>query len=89
MSVNPWEVHCIKDFLFLNCPECAFKTKVGDFFQDHATKNHPSSSAFYERNPLSCINTEDHVSIDLPKQIETIAEIVCFEDLGCVIIKWI
>ena len=89
MSENPWEVHCIKDFLFLNCPECAFKTKVGDFFQDHATKNHPSSSAFYERDPLNYIDTEDHVSIDLPKKNETIAEIVCLEDLGCVITKWI
>ena len=62
MSLNPWEVHCIKDFLFLNCPECAFKTKVGDFFQDHATKNHPSSSAFYERDPLNCINTGKSLS---------------------------
>ena len=40
-SNNPWNVGNIQEFSFLNCPECAFKTKQDYFFQDHAMKNHP------------------------------------------------
>ena len=33
MSENPWHVESIQDFAFLNCPECAFKTKEEGYFQ--------------------------------------------------------
>ena len=38
---NPWQVDSIQDFAFLNCPECSFKTKTEDFFQEHAVTSHP------------------------------------------------
>ena len=91
MSINPWEVHCIKDFLFLNCPECSFKTKGKDFFQDHAVKNHPLSDAFYENenDPFKRDNFQNLASI--ASQIESIEDIVCKdnETLWFVIIKLI
>ena len=89
MSINPWEVHCIKDFLFLNCPECSFKTKGKDFFQDHAVKNHPLSDAFYENDPFNRDDFQSQESI--ASQIESVEDIVCKDDetLGFVIIKLI
>ena len=48
MANNPWIVDNLQAFLFLNCPECAFKTKKQTFFQNHATKNHPLSCVFFE-----------------------------------------
>ena len=41
MSDNPWQVDSIQDFVFLNCPECHFKTKEEVYFQEHAVTNHP------------------------------------------------
>ena len=50
MSINPWSVNNIKEFLFLNCPECAYKTKVQNKFQDHAIETHPLSCTFFGAN---------------------------------------
>jgi hypothetical protein len=47
MANNPWIADNLQAFLFLNCPECAFKTKKQTFFQNHATKNHPLSCVFF------------------------------------------
>ena len=44
---NPWLVDNIDDFWFLNCPECAFKTKIQNDFQKHAVGNHTSSSVLF------------------------------------------
>ena len=49
MKTNPWLVDSIKAFSFLNCPECAFRTKEENLFAYHAAKNHPLSSAFYDK----------------------------------------
>ncbi len=89
MSINPWEVHCIKDFLFLNCPECSFKTTGKDLFQDHAVKNHPLSDAFYENDPFNRDDFQSQESI--ASQIESVEDIVCKYDetLGFVIIRGI
>ena len=53
MSANPWLVENIQEFSFLNCPECAFKVKDEDKFQDHAVRNHSQSSALFGQNPKS------------------------------------
>ena len=45
---NPWQVQSIEAFSFLNCPECVFKIKDEDLFQEHAVKNHPKSCVFFE-----------------------------------------
>ena len=49
MNSNPWQVDSIKAFSFLNCPECVFRTKEEGIFAYHAAKNHPLSSAFYDK----------------------------------------
>ena len=49
MNTNPWQVDSIKAFSFLNCPECTFRTKEENLFAYHAAKNHPLSSAFYDK----------------------------------------
>ena len=48
MTYNPWQVHSIQDFSFLNCPECSFKSKEENFFQHHAMQNHPLSFVLFE-----------------------------------------
>ena len=50
MSENPWWVENIKEFSFLNCPECPFKAKKEITFTNHAMKNHPLSSVFFGTN---------------------------------------
>lgn len=45
---NPWKVDNIKAFSFLNCPECSFKVKDENSFQNHAVKNHPLSSVLFD-----------------------------------------
>ena len=44
---NPWLVESIEAFSFLKCPECKFDTKKENFFQVHATENHPLSFVFF------------------------------------------
>ena len=41
MTQNPWQVESIQAFVYINCPECSFKTKEEGFFQDHAVASHP------------------------------------------------
>jgi hypothetical protein len=48
LSENPWLADNIQSFVFINCPECAFKTKKENSFQDHAKKKHLRSFAFFE-----------------------------------------
>ena len=49
MNSNLFSSENIKDFWFLNCPECAFKTKMETMFKSHAYQNHPTSSIFFGR----------------------------------------
>ena len=58
MSENPWLVHNIQSFLYLNCPECGFKTKMKNYFQDHAIKKHPLSCEFFEKSIVQVIFSE-------------------------------
>ena len=45
---NPWEVESIQEFSFLNCPECPFRTKAKEIFQNHAVENHPKSFILFD-----------------------------------------
>ena len=64
---NPWLVDDIEDFWFLNCPECAFKTKEQNDFQKHAVGNHTLSLALF-----SCDSSESHEAAATNKEeIET------------------
>ena len=46
-SDNPWQVESIDAFYYLKCPECSFDTVDQDFFEFHATENHPLSFMFF------------------------------------------
>ena len=46
-SKNPWLAKNLKDFWFLNCPECDYKTKIQNKFEGHAVKNHPLSREIF------------------------------------------
>ena len=50
MDKNPWQVENLSSFVFLNCPECVFKTKNKNNFQDHALKKHPMSCTLFEKS---------------------------------------
>ena len=69
MSGNPWLVETIQSFLFLNCPECHFKTKEKNFFQDHATKKHPRSSVLFEENSYKS-ELEEHFDHEIEIELE-------------------
>ncbi len=45
---NPWEVHHVTDFSFYCCPECSFRCKAINPFQDHAVEQHPQSKKFFD-----------------------------------------
>ena len=47
MSTNPWLVKNFRDYWYLNCPECTFKTKEVYNFKEHAVKNHPLSCVVF------------------------------------------
>ena len=47
MTQNPWQVASIQAFVYINCPECSFKTKEEEFFQNHAVASHPMCSALF------------------------------------------
>ena len=50
MQENPWLVGSIQSFIFLNCPECDFKTRKKDYFQNHARHKHPLSKVLFEQS---------------------------------------
>jgi len=45
-SKNPWQAESLQDFSFLNCPECAYKSKDESLFVNHALDSHPLSEEF-------------------------------------------
>ena len=47
MMSNPWEATSINEFLYFNCPECAFRSKEDISFQAHALQNHERSHNFF------------------------------------------
>ena len=83
--MNPWKVDSIQEFAFLNCPECVFKSKEENLFQEHAISNHPDSSVLFNQ-VTEIILTDDVSSLENiivtdfttqeppPMQIQTIIE---------------
>ena len=45
---NPWLVDSVKDFTFICCPECVYKSKEERPFQIHALRNHPKAKVLFE-----------------------------------------
>ena len=52
MTQNPWQVESIQAFVYINCPECSFKTKEEGFFQDHAVASHPMCFTLFGRSDI-------------------------------------
>ena len=68
MEVNPWLVENVKAFSFLNCPECTFKVKEENLFQDHAMKNHSLSSVLFAANiKTECVYIKTEPNEDITK----------------------
>ena len=64
MSFNPWLVENVQSFLYLNCPECSYRTKKKDSFQEHALQNHPLSCSFFEEDKFKIDPFENNDFID-------------------------
>ena len=60
MTQNPWQVESIQAFVYINCPECSFKTKEEGFFQEHAVASHPNCFALFGRSDIVIQEVEDH-----------------------------
>ena len=63
---NPWLVENVKAFSFLNCPECAFKVKEENLFQDHAMKHHSLSSVLFgSSSKTECVYIKSEPNEDI------------------------
>ena len=71
MSENPWLVENLLPFLFLNCPECDFKSKTKTIFQNHAQQNHSSSYVFFEK-----LIEDDQIHTDMTEENEVLKKVV-------------
>ena len=80
----PGSVEHMKEFWFLNCPECTFKTQSEKGFETHAVENHPSSScASFFGSDKDCsdeIEIKDfkiehqHVEEEIFETLETVSQ---------------
>ena len=70
MSFNPWEVDSIQAFSYLKCPECKFDTKKETLFENHATKRHPLSYAFFGKNEFIKVEIDSGVQIKEEPKLE-------------------
>ena len=92
MGENPWQVHSIQEFSCLKCPECSFDTKKEDFFQNHATENHPLSyvlftKPFKEDNCLEDPLMSEDCRPDFEENSETQSEENIFMTIDETVIK--
>ena len=75
MAENPWQVEGVKEFWFLNCPECEFKVKEEKSFHDHAVMMHPLSTILFENSSENDqMQLEQNNSDKVNKIIEEIAD---------------
>ena len=70
MDKNPWEVDSIQAFSYLKCPECKFDTKKEILFENHATKRHPLSYAFFGKNEFIKVEIDSGVQIKEEPKLE-------------------
>jgi hypothetical protein len=57
----------------MNCPECVYKTKTGNSFQDHAFENHPLSFVLFETYAKIHPGSEDNDCED-PQEIDSVEQ---------------
>ena len=56
---NPWLVENLQSFVYINCPECVYKSKEEASFQQHAISHHPNSLAFFGKAEDVIISEQD------------------------------
>lgn len=71
MAVNPWQDKILNDFIFICCPECSFKCKHSNSFENHALGNHPQSQAFFKQC-LDPIDVDNEFNMDDPEEPDKI-----------------
>ena len=77
---NPWLVENVKAFSFLNCPECAFKVKEENLFQDHAMKHHSLSSVLFgSSSKTECVYIKSEPNEDIME--DPVIKTECTEDI--------
>ena len=69
MDLNPWSVESIQDFMFINCPECVYKTKDEHSFEDHAIQNHPQAHVLFNTDVKSEYVDGDNVVKEEPMDV--------------------
>ena len=74
---NPWMVDSIKDFWFLNCPECKFKSKEEINFQKHAIEEHPFCKALFKDSNLIEIDPQK-INSTVVYDIDSMSELSAF-----------
>ena len=80
-SDNPWLVESIDAFYYLKCPECSFDTADQDFFEIHATENHPLSFIFFGQIGKEAeFDSNDFVKNESLNEAMTIKDEPFFED---------
>ena len=80
-SYNPWLVESIDAFYYLKCPECSFDTADQDFFEIHATENHPLSFIFFGQISKEAeFDGNDFVKNESLNEAMTIKDEPFFED---------
>ena len=79
--MNPWQVENLEGFMYLCCPECAFKSKTEPSFKEHALKNHPQCKVFFEHDIMP--DEEEDSFLIMPSTLSPELEsIKCEPDLG-------
>ena len=63
---NPWFVDSVKEFTYLCCPECVFRTKEEQTFETHAIQNHPKSQVLYTNAKLEHMDLDGEVVKEEP-----------------------
>lgn len=69
---NPWAVETLEDFNFLCCPECIFRSKDSNDFEEHAMTNHPLSVTFFQPKEDKKFNIKNEPSETLDEKSELV-----------------
>ena len=79
-SRNPWGAEPVKDFSFLCCPECSFKSKVETTFLQYASDSLPQAGKFVSKVKLRIIKPKKNV--ERPKHFMKIDDEEIEHELG-------
>ena len=67
ISDNPWNVESLRDFAFLLCPECDFKSHKFPIFKEHALNFHPLSFDIFTTSTIEVVDDAADLYTELQK----------------------